>query len=750
MKIVKWLCLLLVVVCSGAHAQTPTITSNGATLVKPSTCPTGYSIGAVNNDGSVTCVAASGGGLADPGANGIPTRTALNVTAPATQTNVNSLGYVAGGGTAQAQTATLSPAVTSLTAGLSVCWKPTAANTATGPTLAVNGLTATTITKVPNNSALVAGDVAAGTVACAVYDGTQFELQNPQSINGNLFGMPSTIASYTCNGGVPGTQILANGVKCTFVYDDGRYVTDVSTVNTSSTITCPNGDCGFTAADVGKSAWVASSANASVCPISTISTVNSANSITLAAANDCTSAVTATGQLWWGHKDTTNLANAWSATGCGLLRLPTFSANPPSSNASGAFMLVDGGEFVTTPANTASSECSTPLSAPFSAPSVEGGIGNTFLIMTPDFSWPTCPTFTPMVICFGATAINVRGLFIRSTFFASAPGSQTAIFGNLGGRSESVNVAIPIAAGNMIGVELYGPQTHFSQGGGQGGSSFSCQADSGPVYTYASFCVGHHVSAGATWIDSASALSGGQIDGSFVGTGVALTASGTINSASKLTTSGAKMVCTGCSITSGGSGGAAGVWAFANNTTITLYGSTALQGGSGGNPIVVTGTNSVFQDGGGNALPTTGVVLVQGAGGNIQGIAGNSITGIGTGLCTSSSTIGLRVSGTSTAGTGIPSTCTNTTLLDAGMPVQGSNHTIYNLSCYSSATTVSVACTVLVNGSPVASTCTMTATTFCNDGTHQVALNNGDLVSVKIGTGASETGSNIKAVVVWN
>lgn len=98
MKIVKWLCLLLVVVCSGARAQTPTLTSNGVVAVKPSTCPAGYSIGAVNNDGSVSCVAASGGGLGDPGANGIPTRTALNVTAPATQANLNSLGYVAGGG----------------------------------------------------------------------------------------------------------------------------------------------------------------------------------------------------------------------------------------------------------------------------------------------------------------------------------------------------------------------------------------------------------------------------------------------------------------------------------------------------------------------------------------------------------------------------------------------------------------------------------------------------------------------------
>ena len=192
------------------------------------------------------------------------------------------------------------------------------------------------------------------------------------SSSGNLFGMPSTIASSTCNGGVPGTQTLPGGAQCIFVYRDTRYVTDVSTTLNSSTITCPNSDCGFTSADVGKYAWVVNSSSAAVCPISTISTVNTANSITVAATNDCTSAVTATGQLWWGHKDTTNIANAWTATGCGLLRLPTFSANPPSSNASGAFMLVDGGEFVTTPANTASSECSTPLSAPFSAPRVGG------------------------------------------------------------------------------------------------------------------------------------------------------------------------------------------------------------------------------------------------------------------------------------------------------------------------------------------------------------------------------------------
>lgn len=88
--------------------------------------------------------------------------------------------FIAGAGTAQAQTATLSPAVTSLVTGLLVEWTPTAANTGGGPTLAVNGLTATTITKC-GASALVAGDLATSTIAQAVYDGTEFQLLNPQA-----------------------------------------------------------------------------------------------------------------------------------------------------------------------------------------------------------------------------------------------------------------------------------------------------------------------------------------------------------------------------------------------------------------------------------------------------------------------------------------------------------------------------------------------------------------------------------------
>jgi hypothetical protein len=89
--------------------------------------------------------------------------------------------YIAGGGSAQAQTATLSPALTANTTGVSFQFLPIAANTATAPTLAVNGLTAKTITKC-GATALVANDLTTTSPAEVTYDGTEWVLQNPQAI----------------------------------------------------------------------------------------------------------------------------------------------------------------------------------------------------------------------------------------------------------------------------------------------------------------------------------------------------------------------------------------------------------------------------------------------------------------------------------------------------------------------------------------------------------------------------------------
>jgi hypothetical protein len=92
--------------------------------------------------------------------NGVPSQTLSSVStsawSPYTAGNIDR--------TAQAQTATLVPAATALTAGLEVRWKPTAANTAAAPALAVNGLAATAITTF-GATALVANDLTTTAIA---------------------------------------------------------------------------------------------------------------------------------------------------------------------------------------------------------------------------------------------------------------------------------------------------------------------------------------------------------------------------------------------------------------------------------------------------------------------------------------------------------------------------------------------------------------------------------------------------------
>lgn len=123
----------------------------------------------------------------------------------ATQNQLSAPGYVAGGGSANAQTATLVPAVSTCPAGMIVRWKPTAANTTTTPTLAVGSCSAATIVKSPGNAALAANDLTTGAVATAVFDGTNWELQNPQTASGSGAGVTS-VGGLT--GVVPGGMIL--------------------------------------------------------------------------------------------------------------------------------------------------------------------------------------------------------------------------------------------------------------------------------------------------------------------------------------------------------------------------------------------------------------------------------------------------------------------------------------------------------------------------------------------------------------
>src|SRR6185437_13780843 len=180
---------------------------------------------------------------------------------------------------------------------------------------------------------------------------------------------------------------------CVFANWDAHYITDATTTLNGATITCPNSDCNFTGTDalgrpiakVGQIVFVTSDLlNGSlICPQSTIASINSATSITLATASDCTGAAqTATGKLFWGDDDTTNLNNAWAAAKCGVLQLAGPPANESSPNNI-AIALFQSALFTTSP--------SCVNVATFQGPSLYGsGVTSTYLLATPNFSWASC------------------------------------------------------------------------------------------------------------------------------------------------------------------------------------------------------------------------------------------------------------------------------------------------------------------------------------------------------------------------
>jgi hypothetical protein len=160
--------------------------SNAATTVNGQTCTLGSSCNA-NSGATAHSVALNEGSGSAIGGVGPGTTNQLLAAVSSGDPNYKSLAdlnpteYAAGGGTAQAQTVTLAPAATALSTGLRVRWLPLNANTAAAPTLAVNGLAAKPITKC-GAAALVAGDLTTTAVADATYDGTEFQLLNPQAV----------------------------------------------------------------------------------------------------------------------------------------------------------------------------------------------------------------------------------------------------------------------------------------------------------------------------------------------------------------------------------------------------------------------------------------------------------------------------------------------------------------------------------------------------------------------------------------
>lgn len=159
--------------------------ANSATTVNGQTCTLGSTCN-VNSGAATNSVALNqGNGAVMTGVGPGTTNQVLTATTSAAPTyksfgDLTTTDYVAGGGTAQAQTVTLVPAVTALTTGLHVRWKPSNANSGAAPTLSTNGTTATNITKC-GTTALAASDLTTTAIAEVTYDGTQYQLLNPQA-----------------------------------------------------------------------------------------------------------------------------------------------------------------------------------------------------------------------------------------------------------------------------------------------------------------------------------------------------------------------------------------------------------------------------------------------------------------------------------------------------------------------------------------------------------------------------------------
>lgn len=114
-----------------------------------------------------------------------------------------------GGGTANAQTVTLPTAITTYATtngpGVIVTWKPSVANTG-ATTLNVSGVGAVNLTKC-GTTALVSDDLTTTANAWAQYDGTEFQLFNPQA---GICGTSNPTSNFSFSNGIQ-TNVVSDG-----------------------------------------------------------------------------------------------------------------------------------------------------------------------------------------------------------------------------------------------------------------------------------------------------------------------------------------------------------------------------------------------------------------------------------------------------------------------------------------------------------------------------------------------------------
>ena len=157
--------------------------------------------------------------------------------------------WVAGGGTADAITATFSPAITAVVDGMLLAVRATAANTTTTPTFSPNGLTARTIVK-QGGQALAVGDIRAVSHDLLLRyraTGTVWELLNPTTgtmaiqaasavaiTGGTITGITDLVVA---DGGTGASTFTDGGV----LIGNGTGAVQVTSAGTSGQVLTSNG-----------------------------------------------------------------------------------------------------------------------------------------------------------------------------------------------------------------------------------------------------------------------------------------------------------------------------------------------------------------------------------------------------------------------------------------------------------------------------------------------------------------------------
>jgi len=172
---------------------------------------------------------------------GVGNASATNHYAVVSQIQNSSFNWIAGGGTADAITATYSPAVTSLVDGMELDFRATAANATTTPTFSPNGITAHTIT-LNGGVALVANNIPA-----ALFEGklrynlanTRWELMNPktQKLDSGILAGTTNVSGGQL--GFPAVQVPSADANTLDDYEEGTFVVAM-VAGTSGTITINN------------------------------------------------------------------------------------------------------------------------------------------------------------------------------------------------------------------------------------------------------------------------------------------------------------------------------------------------------------------------------------------------------------------------------------------------------------------------------------------------------------------------------